>query len=499
MNHETHKAEPTKFVVALLVSVVIVLVVPILNGGPVIFYDTPSYLEHATKFAGILFPVDSSVGAAALLPESQKAFGSPEADNIVTAGRSLYYGLLIFIGWVTSLWTPAIFQALVLSWLVLLLFKFASPQAWAAKAIVTLAVISIFGSASFFAGLLMPDVWVGMMVLALALLWAYEDRMSIWTKLAMLAIMIYSVVVHASHFAILGAVTVFFAVLWMLKLHRAESPVRKLAMPTIALVCGMIGMVAWTLAVTVGHGAKVMHRPFIAAHLTELGPGTNYLKESCPESSFALCDFKDNLPVYWIDFLFDESPETGVFGAASPEQRLAISEEEVSFALQTLLAEPVATISGLLTHGLMQLWTIEIYDVPVSYTQEKFLVDHAPADVVEFVKSTRLYNSPELAVTIERNTEILAGLSVVMLAALLFLRIRRGTPADSQTVAMDYVIIVLIAGVVLNALICGILASPYGRFQARIIWVLPLVASLILVSQPIALEKPKWLPKLGSS
>jgi hypothetical protein len=36
---------------------------------------------------------------------------------------------------------------------------------------------------------------------------------------------------------------------------------------------------------------------------------------------------------------------------------------------------------------------------------------------------------------------------------------------------------VVLLGILANALICGVLASPYDRFQARVIWLLPLMAA----------------------
>src|SRR5262249_26894228 len=40
-------------------------------------------------------------------------------------------------------------------------------------------------------------------------------------------------------------------------------------------------------------------------------------------------------------------------------------------------------------------------------------------------------------------------------------------------------IMVLVAGVVVNGLICGALSEPLGRYQARVIWLIPLAAGLL--------------------
>ena len=360
MKQETYRAAQIKLAISLLVGTIIVLAIPLQNGGPFVYPDTTAYLKHAAKFAEQLLPAEHSVETVPARAAQQGDLESSESYNVVTSGRSLYYGLLAYAGWMTSFWATIAIQAGVLSWLVLLLFKSLSPPAWPYKAIGTLVIISLFSSASFFAGLLMPDIWAGIMILALALLWTCGHQLSIGEKLAILAILAFSVLAHSSHFLLLAAVTTVFAVLWLLKPDRNEPWLRKMAMPMAALAIGVIGMVAWGLAVTVGHGATLMHRPFLAAHLTDMGPGTKYLQESCPESGFALCDYKDRLPMYWSEFLFDPSPETGVFGAAPVEVQLAMADEQTAFVLQTLAAEPVSTVSGLFKDGLSQLWTLSM-------------------------------------------------------------------------------------------------------------------------------------------
>jgi len=497
MKQETYRAAQIKLAISLLVATIIVLAIPLQNGGPFVYTDTTAYLKHTAKFAEQLLPVEHSFETVPARAAHQPDLESPGSYNVVTSGRSLYYGLFAYAGWMTSFWATIAIQAGVLSWLVLLLFKSLSPPAWPYKAIGTLVIVSLFSSASFFAGLLMPDIWAGIMILALALLWTCGHQLSIGSKLTILVILAFSVLAHSTHFLLLAAVTTVFAVLWLLKPDRNEPWLRKMVMPTAALAIGVIGMVTWGLAVTVGYGATLMHRPFLTAHLTDMGPGTKYLQESCPESGFALCDYKDRLPMDWSDFLFEPSPETGVFGAAPVGVQLAIAGEQTAFVLQTLAAEPVSTVSGLIKDGLTQLWTLSMVKIAVSTEREDHVLQNflqrTPRDLVAWLKETEVYNAPQLIRPIERHNEILAALSALVLAAWLILRFGPGSRADPETAAMGKLVTILITGIVLNALICGILASPLGRFQARIVWLLPLI-----VSQPIALKTPRWLLKLGS-
>ena len=343
----------------------------------------------------------------------------------------------------------------------------------------------------------MPDIWAGITVLAVALLWAYGNQLSTWSKLFILAVMAFSVLVHASHLVLLAAMMTVFSILWFLDPKRDEPLTRTLALPAAALSVGIMGMVAWSLAVTVGYKAKILQRPFITAHLADMGPGARYLKHSCPESGFALCEFENRLPIDWANFLFDPSPETGVFGASPVEAQLALAEEQIAFAISVLASEPVATISGLIGDGLRQLWTLSLSDVALSQKHSDVHLERIPEDIIEQMRETAIYKNPNLSSLVERHSEILATFSALILGVWLILRLIRRNPEELEAARLDHAIAILIAGVVLNALICGILASPYGRFQARIVWILPLIASLILASKVVALENPKWLPRLG--
>jgi hypothetical protein len=37
----------------------------------------------------------------------------------------------------------------------------------------------------------------------------------------------------------------------------------------------------------------------------------------------------------------------------------------------------------------------------------------------------------------------------------------------------------VVSGVILNAIVCGALSGPWGRYQARVMWLLPMIAMLL--------------------
>jgi len=43
--------------------------------------------------------------------------------------------------------------------------------------------------------------------------------------------------------------------------------------------------------------------------------------------------------------------------------------------------------------------------------------------------------------------------------------------------------LVIVAGIAANAIICGVISGPNGRYQMRVVWILPVVAASVVASR----------------
>lgn len=460
-----------------LVGTAICLILPLLNGGPFVYYDTSAYIEQTTKIVNFLLsePVDGSDTET-----RQRVFGVPGGDQIVIGGRSVFYGTLAYVGWKTSLWLPILLQGFVLSWLVITIFRHLAFQYWEIKSLIAIAVIAILSSASLFAGLVMPDIWSGLLVVALAVLWAIDKHLKGYEKFGCFAVLSFSALAHSSHIALLAVMIGLYVLAWMTPRLRAITPINLLTIPVLALLIGFLGNLSYSTAVRVFYKADLIHRPFITAHLTELGPGARFAQESCPESEFALCPFADRLPTNWIDFLFGRDPEKGVFAVASPSDQKQMSAEQIEFALRTFWAEPGATAFGLIADGVNQLWSVSVKDVALNKNYARYFDVIFPEDMQLEIKNTRVYSSPQLLEILHLAMRISAALSVLVLVHWKLKGHRNQILSGTDEQVLEKVVAIIVAGFVVNALVCGILASPYGRFQARLLWLVPLLAILVI-------------------
>lgn len=458
----------------------------LLNGAPFIYFDSGAYLEHADRALQFLSRGASTPENPAFPWGSRGRLGTD--DDLVIGGRSIYYSGFVAAGTaVLGLAAVPVAQALVLASLLVAAFRVARPGAptvvTAATAVLTSAVLALLSSAGFFASLIMPDLWAGMMILAVALLFASPSPPTLAARLLLGGVMALAVLFHTSHLLLLSAMTVLLAVARVRSAWRERVAWGRLLVPAAAVACGLAGQVAFAAAVKAVTGRPPVTRPFVTAHLVELGPGTRLIQATCPDSGFALCPYADRLPTDWISFLFETDARRGVFQAVPPEVQRALAEEQGRFALATLRSEPFATLGGVARDGVAQLWHLSVDDVPLTAANAGFVRSSFSSEVEAALRASSIWARPWFAPALTRLIQVGTAAAAVALVALALVgRLPRAGPAAT-------IVALCLLGWVLNGLICGALASPYGRFQARVAWLLPLALALAAPFAP-SLRRP---------
>src|SRR4029079_2323249 len=137
-------------------------------------------------------------------------------DSAIMAGRSIYYGALLYVAHVTSyLWLAVFAQATIFLYLCytfvikclrLSFFTFVCATT------ITLAITPL----SFFISLLVPDVFASFLILSVAILVSFWDSLKFSDKSILLVIILYSSLTHTSHLLLLVCLTPFFALFWLL-------------------------------------------------------------------------------------------------------------------------------------------------------------------------------------------------------------------------------------------------------------------------------------------
>jgi hypothetical protein len=471
-------AGPWRPYVAALIGALILLTPGLLNGSPLYFIDTQSYVRVASRPADALLGTDitsewrraeerASVSAAG----SQGASGHLENKG-VTGNRSVYYGVLALLSYVASgFWLLAFFQAYLCAIVVALPWF---RLGFSAKVYLgTTLILAFFTPAGLFSSFIMPDLFAGLIIASSATLIALSSRLGLGDHITLWSILVLSCLVHNSHALIL---------LSLLTVSLITPPLRSGLNKKVALVlCSPIliafmGQLAFRIAVEKMTGSPPILLPHISAHLVDRGPGTDWLKKHCPTHELALCEFRSVLPTYWEDFLGSQDPSRGVFAVADAKTRRQISSEQVRFAVLVARDEPFRFVSFLGGETLRQLITFDLGGF-VARDQLKYVESNWPAALAARATYSLAARHPVTVKIIDVFSHGAAAISLITCLFFLVTR-RRGDEGPIRKF-----IFILVFGVVTNAAICGVLASPYARFQARVIWVITFGALIACVHQ----------------
>ena len=481
------------------------------NGQAFFYPDTPTYLRGAEMGASrLLGPValkpwlpapqadpaqGASTPAASQPPKRMKPLTSIE-DKVVLAGRSVYYGALVYAGYLAgNMWLTVAVQALAVAYVLQLLmgrlWGFGSRQT-----ILVAAGLSLLTPLGAYTGFLMPDVFAPLVILCIGTLAVYWRQLGRSDRWMLASILLFGLCAHASHVA-LAALLLFVA----LTARWLSSRWRSLSVAALVVTAGCIaGAVAseWAFGkvVTMAVGAPPLRLPHPMARLIDLGPGTAYLQQNCPQSGYAACAYLKNYPTAWDDFLFSTDPAKGAFALADVAAKRRLSEEQLRFVGEVIRFDPAGVAIGIGADVLRQLFSFRVDVTGYGSRGLAMFEGRVPDGIFANMQASRAASEQApLNNWLTVSTYALALASILVLIARWM---RSGSnavsPADSQRqLFVDFAWIV-VAGVVANAVICATLASSMDRFQARVIWLLPFLAMAVLV-RAYAARGPVARPK----
>ncbi|QXQ07236.1 hypothetical protein KX816_04105 [Sphingosinicellaceae bacterium] len=469
--------------------------ISIWNGYPLVYEDTLSYLERPATAAAATAGIDSEWANHAKLSRvgitvataSHAGPATPPAakgyDSTFKSGRSIYYGIPAYLlSLVGGLWAVVAAQAVLLSIVLALLWYRCLGLTSNGGFAVLIGAMAVATSAGLFVNLVMPDLLGGLLILSLSMLLAFWGRLGRSDRIFLAAAATLAVVAHDSHLALGVAVVAGAALVARLIPARWREGISGPALGTGALVVviGVVASVAFGVAVKSVTGQPPARLPHLTAHLVGKPVLAEFLATNCEGASpaWAVCAYRARLPLVWTSFLFESRPGIGTFATSGSHHKLAISEQDMPLMLAVLRARPAETIMMMLDDAALQLASFS-YDDLAPREKANYIDHNFPPSVRSAVHASRLWQDsrPLSFLSVVEQVGVVVALPAFVLA--LYVLRRRGR-ADGRGVAVLGGLI--IAGVVANAFICGGLASPYDRFQARVVWLIPLLAIIAIAA-----------------
>ena len=483
-----------KATASVLAGMLLLMSTAFLAGRPSVFFDTDGYYLMGENLAQVIKSAPQAVathGASLHVPLSD----DDQIDVAIMGARSPYYGLLLFgADRIGGAWLLAAFQAFAAAWMLYLMWRAAAPAApdWSYFAVT--AGLAAGSTLPLFATFVMPDVFSGLAGLGLVLLLAYGERLGRTAKAGVLLLMAASYSFHTSH-ALTALAALGPAVLLLAAFKAPLRPVLTGAgLILAALLLAALAGNAYNSAFQMRTGHPLGRPPFLMARLLADGPGRDYLVKVCtgPDRPFLLCRFRGQPLARSDDILWEDKPGLGVFNAIKPPEQLVMEQQEGAFVRGTLQAEPLGVIVAGLRNWGRQLVKISSHDPlrdPRAYLANEYWQTTRLVDLIPNARACKPVGPG--CRPILRPTPVKWWHVAVILASGLYGLWRMSRPdvlaalkdgrepwsREARRIAAACALLILV--VFVNAGVCGVLSGAFSRYQARIVWLIPMAAGLI--------------------
>ncbi len=446
------------------VMAALLLVPAMINGFPFIFYDTGTYLRAAVTLT---------------VPED----------------RPIYYSVFArALHWHASAWPIVIVQSLVIAALILALgHRLFAVGLFGARPsdrrgvwfyIALAAALCLGTSLPWFAGLLIPDIFAPALIIAILLTGFCWDRLSVAERIALPLGIALCISFHYGNLLLALGGFLVFAVL-----AAAGWRPRTRAWPRFAAMAGAIvlGVAALILPNAIAFGQPVMSpggSSFLLGRLLDDGSALDTLKDECPVRDWRICAELDGIEAYRLSLIGNPqagfSPLTNYYLWLGPLTRLggfrAHAEEAREIVGETIARDPLRVAGDAAKNVSRQLFTFQVGDGIPALPAWDFVFD-----TLDFVFGSE--TSAEVRLTLQAKGawpferlnilfDVVLILSLIPLAAALV----RGRKYDPPAF---YIVLALVLFLIGNAAATGGLSGVFDRYQARVIWLMPLFGVLL--------------------
>lgn len=418
----------------LLVASIMVSGAAIYNGYPLVHTDTRDYLTGAN-------------------------FG----------GRSIFYHLLIAPAQYThTLWTVVAMQSLLVIYLIRLVLRHVFAIKSGLQFLVVIALVCALSNLPWCAGFIVPDIFQPMMVLGLFLLAFCYDRLSRWERGYVITLTFIGSIVHYSNPPIAIALLAAALIVRMALRRRVSDTVANLATPAI-VIAAALGALVVSNYLTFGLVTySASGYAFELYRLAKDGPAREYLSRNCSDQKYEACGYVHPGPM---------SPYFALWGSKSMFKKngfIGERKEGMAIMIGTIEQYPLWVLRDALAHTISQLGhdesavgmdTAVHSDYPTAALRSLY-----PDEFDSYLNSRQSRNefaNPLGLQSLDHSVLLFCVFYCLFIAAVL--------ARDGQWLAVKLMATVGLA-VLVNAFVTGAISAPVGRYENRIIWLIPLLA-----------------------
>lgn len=389
--------------------------------------------------------------------------------NGLAYDRPPFYGIFIRLSslW-TSLWFTVFVQCWILSWLLVRYISLFKPDMQLHIKYLCVLCIPAFSCVSWVCAFLIPDIFTGILLVAL-LLFLFDEKASKTTIALYILTITVAVIEHNSHFLLI----ILFAVLIMAYafIRKRKPWIWKSVVMTLIGVLFYFSMCIINFSFDRGFVFSTSTQIFITAKFASNGILDLYLQDNCDKKNLKLCSCKGQLPPETYGFMWPDP--------SGPIAKLDIwhkCDEEFTYVNREIFTTPKylkMVLQKSVVSTMRQMCEMQLErSYPFSKEDNKIL-------------QAKIYFEDEFKelMTSKQNTGALDITYFNLIYTLFFILssvvvLLMYAPATNREIYLIYFCIILYFFA--NAYVTANFSMVCPRFQNRIFWVLP-ATNIILI------------------
>lgn len=478
----------------------IVLCFPIVfNGSAYLFPDSDSYYRGGSTIMSFLThkKTNEAVKAEAA-PTPSDGNASEDAhvniDTTVFLARSPFYGVLVYlVSKPKGFWSLVAIQALVASFALFQSAKAFSGRRPLAAFAATVFITAVASSLPWYVSFVMPDIWLGAAIVCWIAVIFGTGPQRLFSLLAACVLIIAAALFHQSNWVVLVGIAVSAPLVGLITGVADRRMYTAVAVGVIGIGAGLAANWTFGYLAQRHYGEPIRQPIFVTARLLADGPGREYLQKSCAENpqEYVLCRYRNQPLESSDDILWSSEAGSGVYTTADYETRKALSEEQWRFVMGVLANDGLGVMEAAAANTLEQLSTFSLREFEINYwlnwSKSEYwsnlkIFDAMPASS-RCIRAPDACKSPKWISFSDDLQQWVFLASLLFVGAVVssqFLSWRVASDLDRRLTAVAILLLLVVLG---NAFICGAVSGPVDRYEARLSWMLPAFAALVLAME----------------
>ena len=421
------------------------------NRYPLLYPDSISYLGDGSNVARALFQRDFT-----------DYYGF----------RSLIYSLGILpLHWHVTPWPIVAFNALLTSYVLWLLVRSLFSERRLFHFLAIVFVLSLFTGLGWLVGWIMPDLFGPLLYLSVFVLVFAKETLRAGERAGIALIAWWGIVSHASHLMLIVGLLPILILVLVLQRHSMRQSLRALRLVAAILLAAMVTQVALNAYLDQGATLNGNRPPYLLARVIADGPGRWYLQKHCGSSPLVSCVELKNTSDDAEEFLWGEKGWVN----ASPEEQKNLRREELTVVIGTLHEYPREELRIVAAHFWEQLLSYGVFSYDANAWIQESIEGSLPGQAGKYLQSRQAQGKlDEEFFSSVQDGAVIVSLVLIGLWAVFGRRLWSRRLAGLSVIAA-YVLLA-------NAAVTGNISNVEDRYQARVIWLVPLLALVFLLT-----------------